>query len=53
MLICNQLVLKKADAFTTRLADVALLPNRSVAAFIIKTPNAVLVWPANGQSERK
>ena len=53
MLMCNQVVLKKADAFTTRLADVALLPNRSVAAFIIKTPNAVLVWPANGQSERK
>jgi len=53
MLMCNRVMLKKAGAFTTRSAAVAVLPHRFVAASIIKNPNAALIWPARGQSERK
>jgi hypothetical protein len=53
MLMCNQVVLKEASAFTAHPAAVALPPYRFLAAFIIKSLNAALVWPACGQSEEK
>ena len=53
MSMCNRVVVKKASAFTARLAVVAIFPHRFVATCIIKSLDAALVWPACGQSERK
>lgn len=51
--MCNQVVLKKSDAVSLRWAEVAVAPHRCVAAFIIKSPHAALVWRICEQSERK
>lgn len=53
MLMCNRVMLNKAGAVNTRPAAVAIVPQRAVAAFLIKSLNAALVWTACGQSERK
>jgi hypothetical protein len=52
MLMCNPVMLK-AGVFTAGPAAVAVVPNRFVAAFIIKNLHTALVWRAWGQSERK
>jgi len=53
MSMWDRKMLKRGSAFSARPQAVAVLPHGFAAAFIIRNPNAALVWPACGQSERK